>query len=147
MPLTVLDRDLFFTEGKSPIAKLSYVVFTTSEAYGRVADSTLDSSVCPLTNERCVSPQPCRDVLSLMYSCGMYDLSGKFAFQGSLKWFKCFYVFFFERPFMFNLHQIAHCFAIVSDTPTTHHFKIYVDMRKFPRAIEFNTSRLKFTYI
>ncbi|KAK6044363.1 hypothetical protein COOONC_18131 [Cooperia oncophora] len=37
--------------------------------------------VCPLTNERCISPQPCRDVLSLMYSCGMHELSGKFAFQ------------------------------------------------------------------
>lgn len=40
--------------------------------------------MCPLTNERCIEPGPCRDVLSLMYSCGMYDYSGQFAFTVGL---------------------------------------------------------------
>ncbi|EYC30643.1 hypothetical protein Y032_0005g2768 [Ancylostoma ceylanicum] len=42
------------------------------------------AGVCPLTDELCIQPRPCRDVLSLMYSCGMYDFSGKFAFQVGL---------------------------------------------------------------
>ncbi|VDK72175.1 unnamed protein product [Onchocerca ochengi] len=45
---------------------------------------TTCESVCPLTNEICISARPCRDVLSLMYSCGMYDYSGQFAFQVGL---------------------------------------------------------------
>ncbi|KAL3081470.1 hypothetical protein niasHS_011714 [Heterodera schachtii] len=40
--------------------------------------------VCPLTGERCIGSRPCRDVLSLMNSCGMYDYSGQFAFHVGL---------------------------------------------------------------
>ncbi|KIH64221.1 ankyrin repeat protein [Ancylostoma duodenale] len=45
------------------------------------------TGVCPLTDELCIQPRPCRDVLSLMYSCGMYDFSGKFAFQKLIETF------------------------------------------------------------
>ncbi|CAJ0959639.1 unnamed protein product, partial [Mesorhabditis belari] len=54
------------------------------ETLAVMAATLANGGVCPLTEERCISPQPCRDVLSLMYSCGMYDLSGKFAFQVGL---------------------------------------------------------------
>ncbi|KAL6735434.1 hypothetical protein Aduo_005877 [Ancylostoma duodenale] len=57
---------------------------TNCDTLAVMAATLANGGVCPLTNERCVSPQPCRDVLSLMYSCGMYDLSGKFAFQVGL---------------------------------------------------------------
>ncbi|WKX94232.1 hypothetical protein Q1695_011470 [Nippostrongylus brasiliensis] len=57
---------------------------TNCDTLSVMAATLANGGVCPLTNERCVSPQPCRDVLSLMYSCGMYDLSGKFAFQVGL---------------------------------------------------------------
>ncbi|PAV80317.1 hypothetical protein WR25_21636 [Diploscapter pachys] len=54
---------------------------TNCDTLAVMASTLANGGVCPLTEERCISPQPCRDVLSLMYSCGMYDLSGKFAFQ------------------------------------------------------------------
>ncbi|PAV56863.1 hypothetical protein WR25_20668 [Diploscapter pachys] len=57
---------------------------TNCDTLAVMASTLANGGVCPLTEERCISPQPCRDVLSLMYSCGMYDLSGKFAFQVGL---------------------------------------------------------------
>lgn len=36
--------------------------------------------VCPTTNEQVLRPETVKDVLSLMYSCGMYDFSGEYAF-------------------------------------------------------------------
>ena len=67
-----------------------------------MASTLANGGVCPLTNERCIQPRPCRDVLSLMYACGvclanikkrvfkkcltlqMYDYSGQFAFHVGL---------------------------------------------------------------
>lgn len=37
-----------------------------------------------MTNEVCISPRACRNTLSNMYSCGMYDWSGQFAFHVGL---------------------------------------------------------------
>lgn len=54
---------------------------TNCESAAAMAATLANGGVCPLTNEVCISPRPCRDVLSLMYSCGMYDYSGKFAFH------------------------------------------------------------------
>ncbi|KAJ1365055.1 hypothetical protein KIN20_025274 [Parelaphostrongylus tenuis] len=34
--------------------------------------------------KKCIDTNPCRDVLSLMYSCGMYDASGQFSFAVGL---------------------------------------------------------------
>ncbi|VDN01362.1 unnamed protein product, partial [Thelazia callipaeda] len=57
---------------------------TTCESAAVMAATLANGGVCPLTNETCISPRPCRDVLSLMYSCGMYDYSGQFAFKVGL---------------------------------------------------------------
>ncbi|VBB28494.1 unnamed protein product [Acanthocheilonema viteae] len=54
---------------------------TTCESAAVMAATLANGGVCPLTNETCISARPCRDILSLMYSCGMYDYSGQFAFQ------------------------------------------------------------------
>ena len=40
-----------------------------------------NEGTCPTTEEKVVSPQVVRDVLSLMHSCGMYNYSGQFAFK------------------------------------------------------------------
>ena len=45
-----------------------------------VAATLANSGICPLTNERVLGTDTVRDCLSLMYSCGMYDFSGEFAF-------------------------------------------------------------------
>uniref|UniRef100_A0A914EJH3 glutaminase n=2 Tax=Acrobeloides nanus TaxID=290746 RepID=A0A914EJH3_9BILA len=57
---------------------------TTCESAAVMAATLANGGVCPLTNERCIDSRPCRDVLSLMYSCGMYDYSGQFAFHVGL---------------------------------------------------------------
>ncbi|KAK0394676.1 hypothetical protein QR680_000868 [Steinernema hermaphroditum] len=57
---------------------------TTCESAAVMAATLANGGVCPLTDERCIDPRPCRDVLSLMYSCGMYDYSGQFAFKVGL---------------------------------------------------------------
>uniref|UniRef100_A0A7E4VR31 glutaminase n=1 Tax=Panagrellus redivivus TaxID=6233 RepID=A0A7E4VR31_PANRE len=57
---------------------------TTCESAAVMAATLANGGVCPLTNERCIESRPCRDVLSLMYACGMYDYSGQFAFHVGL---------------------------------------------------------------
>ncbi|EGD83407.1 glutaminase [Salpingoeca rosetta] len=37
--------------------------------------------MCPITNERVMDPHHAQAALSLMYNCGMYDYSGRFAFE------------------------------------------------------------------
>ena len=47
-----------------------------------VAGATLaNMGVCPTTNTKVLKSRTCRDALSLMYSCGMYDYSGEWAFN------------------------------------------------------------------
>jgi glutaminase len=56
----------------------------TSEQMAVVAATLAKAGVCPLTNERVLSSDTVKDCLSLMYSCGMYDYSGEFAFSVGL---------------------------------------------------------------
>ena len=46
-----------------------------------VAATLAHGGVCPLTGEKVIEPEHVRNCLSLMYSCGMYDYSGEFAFR------------------------------------------------------------------
>ena len=39
---------------------------------------------CPITGEKVLDDSAVRNILSLMYSCGMYNYSGQFAFQVGL---------------------------------------------------------------
>ncbi|GMR60675.1 hypothetical protein PMAYCL1PPCAC_30870 [Pristionchus mayeri] len=54
------------------------------ETLAVMAATLANGGINPLTYVRCMSPEACRDALSLMFSCGMYDLSGRFAFQVGL---------------------------------------------------------------
>lgn len=50
-----------------------------------VAAATLaNAGVCPTTQERVFLPSTVQSILSLMYSCGMYDYSGEWAFRMGL---------------------------------------------------------------
>jgi glutaminase len=51
------------------------------ESMSMVAASLANGGICPTTNERIFTYQTVTSCLSLMMSCGMYDFSGKFAFQ------------------------------------------------------------------
>ncbi len=52
----------------------------TARQMSVVAATLANSGVCPMTNERIFSNDTVKNCLSLMYSCGMYDFSGEFAF-------------------------------------------------------------------
>lgn len=46
-----------------------------------IAATFANGGVNPLTNERILSANTVKDVLSMMNSCGLYDYSGEFAFK------------------------------------------------------------------
>ncbi|KAJ2947941.1 hypothetical protein O0L34_g9734 [Tuta absoluta] len=49
-----------------------------------MAATLANGGICPITDEKVLSPDTVRNVLSLMHSCGMYDYSGQFAFKVGL---------------------------------------------------------------
>lgn len=53
----------------------------TAQKMAVVAATFANGGVCPLTGQRVLSPSTVQNCLSLMYSCGMYDFSGEFAFS------------------------------------------------------------------
>ncbi len=52
-----------------------------TEALAVMGATFANGGVCPTTWEKVLSPRSIRHVLSLMYSCGMYNYSGQFSFQ------------------------------------------------------------------
>lgn len=53
---------------------------TNTDTLAVMAATLANGGVSPLHEERVVCNRAVRDTLSLMYSCGMYDYSGQFAF-------------------------------------------------------------------
>jgi len=49
-----------------------------------MAATLANGGICPTTGERVIAHEAVKNVLSLMYSCGMYNYSGQFAFQVGL---------------------------------------------------------------
>ena len=56
----------------------------TCEIMCVIAATLANNGICPLTNRRVVAPETVRDVLTIMFTCGMYDSSGRFAFEVGL---------------------------------------------------------------
>ena len=52
----------------------------TAESMAIVASTLANGGRCPTTNERIFSPETVQSVLSVMFTCGMYDFSGQFSF-------------------------------------------------------------------
>ncbi|KAI6211524.1 No extended memory [Aphelenchoides besseyi] len=57
---------------------------TTTESAAVLAATLANGGICPITDKRIIESRSCRDVLSLMHSCGLYDYSGQFAFHVGL---------------------------------------------------------------
>ena len=51
-----------------------------ASAMSSIAATLANGGVCPLSGERVFSEETVKNCLSMMYSCGMYDYSGEFAF-------------------------------------------------------------------
>jgi glutaminase len=56
----------------------------TAKAHANVAATLANGGICPVTGDRVMSAETAKCCLSLMYSCGMYDFSGEFAFSVGL---------------------------------------------------------------
>ena len=56
----------------------------TSESLSVLGATLANGGICPITGENVLNPCAVRDTLSLMYSCGMYNYSGQFAFKVGL---------------------------------------------------------------
>jgi len=52
-----------------------------TEALAVMGATLANGGICPTTGEKVLNSSDVRDVLSLMYSCGMYNYSGQFAFK------------------------------------------------------------------
>ena len=53
----------------------------TCESLSVLASTLAFGGVCPTTGDFCLNPEAVTNVRSLMYSCGMYNFSGQFAFD------------------------------------------------------------------
>merc|ERR1711931_232115 len=49
-----------------------------------VAGSLANGGICPLTGQKIFSPETVKNCLSVMFTCGMLDYSGEFAFTTGL---------------------------------------------------------------
>jgi len=75
-----------FPEDTDLIATLEFYfqccsIEVSTEAMAVVASTLANAGVCPITGIRIFKPETVKNCLSLMYSCGMYDFSGEFAFS------------------------------------------------------------------
>ena len=56
----------------------------TCESLSIMAASLANGGICPTTGEKVLKPESVPNILSLMYTCGMYNYSGEFAFTVGL---------------------------------------------------------------
>ncbi|OXA50400.1 Glutaminase liver isoform, mitochondrial [Folsomia candida] len=57
---------------------------TTVDVLSVIASTFANGGICPITGQRVLSEEVVADVLSVMFSCGMLEFSGKFAFRVGL---------------------------------------------------------------
>ena len=51
------------------------------ESMAVIGATLANGGTCPTTLDSIIKPEHCRDVLSLLHSCGFYEYSGQFAFK------------------------------------------------------------------
>ena len=78
-----------FPEGTDIFQTLDYFfsacsLEVTARKMSVIAATLANGGVCPHTGERVFSADTVKNCLSMMYSCGMYDYSGEFAFTVGL---------------------------------------------------------------
>ncbi|APX34101.1 glutaminase [Brachybacterium sp. P6-10-X1] len=56
-------------------------LLVTADDLAVMGATLADGGINPVTGERVVSPEVCRDTLSVLAACGMYELSGEWLFE------------------------------------------------------------------
>ena len=56
----------------------------TTDSLSVMGATLANGGICPSTGEKVLNPESIRDILSLMFTCGMYNYSGEFAFEVGL---------------------------------------------------------------
>ena len=59
-------------------------ILVTSQDLATIAATLANKGVNPITGDRAIEGQYVRDILSVMYTCGMYDYSGNWAYSVGL---------------------------------------------------------------
>ena len=59
----------------------SCAITVNTHTLSAMAATLANGGICPLTQQRVMDSAVVRNCLSLMYTCGMYDYSGRFAFE------------------------------------------------------------------
>ena len=59
-------------------------ILSNTQTLSVVAGTLANVGICPLTEEKVFDSEVVKNCLSLMYMCGMYDYSGRFAFEVGL---------------------------------------------------------------
>ncbi|WP_432773313.1 glutaminase A [Francisella salimarina] len=78
-----------FPEGTNIHTSLDFYFQTCSiqinaKKMAKIMGSIANGGICPFTHKKIFSPTTVRNCLSMMYSCGMYDFSGEYAFSVGL---------------------------------------------------------------
>jgi len=71
-------------DGALTLYTLQCSVLATTRELARMAATLANGGVHPLTGRQALEPAHVRDVLSVMFTCGMYDASGNWAFHVGL---------------------------------------------------------------
>ena len=61
----------------------------TCDSGSVIAGTLANGGVCPITGEQVLTSESVQSVLNLMYSCGMFNNSGRFAFDVSIYYLSC----------------------------------------------------------
>ena len=103
----------------------------TTETLAVMGATLANGGICPTTGQAVLQSGHVRDVLSLMYSCGMYNYSGEFAFKVGRWKFEMHCITFLSFSVAQQLYMSLFCF-VCPLRPTYEFTSPHTDSRSRP---------------